>query len=92
MKNNILGNIKTFNGRFTVLSALRSSFKLKIFNCSHCHSSESTVHQGLKIEVFIPENCFITFHCGCVHYGTSYWFICNGEYSSNARLFFTIVE
>ena len=32
------------------------------------------------------------FHCGLVHYGTPYWFICNGEFSSNTRLLFPIVE
>ena len=32
------------------------------------------------------------FHCGLVHCGTPYWFICNGEYPSNIRLFFIIVE
>ena len=31
-------------------------------------------------------------HCGLVHCGTPSWFICNGEFSSNTRWFFTIVE
>ena len=86
------GNIETFHGRFNVLSALRSPFKLKIFNCSHHNSSESTVYQGSAIEVIIPDNYFIMFHCGLVHCGTPSWFICNGEYFSNTMLFFTIVE
>ena len=50
------------------------------------------MYQGSAIEVIIPENYFIMFHCGLVHCGTPSWFICNGEYSSNIRLFFTIVE
>ena len=65
---------------------------MKIFNCSHRHSIDSIVHQGSAIEVIIPENCFIIFHCGLVHCGTPSWFISNGEYSSNTKLFFTIVE
>ena len=85
-------NINTFNGSFSVLSALNSLLKLKSFNYSHRHFSESTVHQGLAIEVIILDNCFVIFHCGFVHCGTPSWFICNGEYSSNTRLFFTIVE
>ena len=71
---------------------MRSLFKLKIFNYSHLHSSESTVHQGSAIEVIIPENCFIMFHCELVHCGTLSWFICNSGYFSNTRLYFTIVE
>ena len=51
------GNIKMFHGRFNVFSDLISPFKLKIFNCSHRHSSESTVHQGSLLEVIIPDNC-----------------------------------
>ena len=50
------------------------------------------MHQGSAIEVIIPENCFIMFHCELVHCGTPHWYICNGEYSSNTRLFFSIVE
>ena len=71
---------------------MRSPIKLKIFNCSHRHSIASIVHQGSAIEVIIPENCFIMFHCGLVHCGTPSWYISNGEYSSNAKLFFTFVE
>ena len=44
------------------------------------------------IEVIIPENCFIIFHYGLVHCGTPSWFISRGEYPSNTRDFFTIVE
>ena len=70
------GNVKRFHGRFSVLKRL---------NFSHRHSTESTVHQDLAIEVIIPENCFIMVHCGLVHCGTPSWFICNGEFSSNTR-------
>ena len=65
-------NIKGFHGRFNVISALRSPINLKIFHCSHRHSIDSIVHQGSAIEVIIPENCFILFHCGLVHCGTPY--------------------
>ena len=85
-------NIKSFHGRFSVISALRSPIKLKIFNCAHRHSIDSIVHQGSSIEVIIPENSFIMFHCGLVHCGTPSWYISNGEYSSNTILFVTIVE
>ena len=85
-------SIKGFHGRFSVISALRSPIKLKIFNCSHRHSMNSIVHQGSAIEVNIPEFFFIMFHCGLVHCGTPSWYISNGEYFSNTILFFSIVE
>ena len=44
------------------------------------------------IEVIVPENCVIMFHCGLVHGGTASWFISRGEYSSNTRAFFIIIE
>ena len=63
------------HGRFRVISALRSPFKLKIFNYSHRHSIEFIVHQGSAIEVMISENFFIIFHCGLIHSETLSWFI-----------------
>ena len=63
-------NIDYFHRRFSVISALRSHFKLKIFNCSHRYHSGSAVRQSSMIEVVILENCFIMFHYGLVHYGT----------------------
>ena len=63
-------NIDYFHERFSVISALRSHFKLKIFNCLHHHHLESIEHEGSMIEVVIPENCFIMFNCGLVHCGT----------------------
>ena len=71
---------------------MRSPIKLKIYNCSHRHSIDSIVRQGSAIEVIIPENCFTMFHCRLVHCGIPSWYISNDEYSSNTRLFFTIVE
>ena len=62
-------NIEGFHGRFSVISALRSPLKLKIFNYSHRYSIESIVRQGSAIDVIIPENCFIIFHSGLVHCG-----------------------
>ena len=44
------------------------------------------------IEVIIPEDYFIMFHCGLVYCRTPSWFISRGDYSSNTRAFFTIVE
>ena len=57
-------NIKSFHGRFSVISALMIPIKLIIFSCTHRYSIESIVCQGLAIKVLIPENCFIMFHCG----------------------------
>ena len=34
-KNNTTSNVKDFHARFSVLSALRSPMKLKLWNCSH---------------------------------------------------------
>ena len=90
--NNHSSNIKSFHGVFSVISALRSHIKLKVFNYSRRPSIESIVRQALTIEVIIAENCFILIHCGLVLCGTPSWFICNGEFSSNTRLFFTIVK
>ena len=63
-------NIDYFHERFSVISTLRSHFKLKIFNCSHYHHLGSAVRQSSMIEVVILENCFIMFHYGIVHCGT----------------------
>ena len=51
--------INYFHGRFNVLSALGSPFKLKIFNCPHRHRSELSVNKGSPIENIIREHCFI---------------------------------
>lgn len=80
-------NIHYFNGRFNIISALRSPFKLIISNCSHRHRSELIVHRGSIVEVIIPENCFTMFHFGCVHCGIPSWFVSRGGYSSNTRAF-----
>ena len=39
------------------------------------------------VEVIIPVNCFILFHCGSLS-----WYIDKGEYHSNTRAFCYIVE
>ena len=57
-------NVKDFHARFSVLSALRSPIKLKLWNCSHRHHFEKIVHRGSMIEVIIPEDCFILFSYG----------------------------
>ena len=44
------------------------------------------------IEVVVQINCFIPFHYDLVHYDTPSWFIYKGEYFTNTRAFFTIVE
>ena len=77
-------NKSYFHGRFSVLSAFRSPFKLKI--------SKSIVHKGSMIEVIIPINCFIYFHCALVHCVTPSQFINKGEYHYNTRAFVIIVE
>ena len=81
-----------FHAKFSVLSALKSPIKLKLWNCSHLHYSEKIIHRGSMIEVIIPEDCFIMFSCGLVYCGTPSWFINRGEYGKNTRAFFTIVE
>ena len=90
--NNTTSNIKDFHVRFSVLSALRSPIKLKLWICSHRQYSDQTVHRRSMIDVIIPEDCFIMFNCSLVHYGTPSWFINRGEYSKNTRVFFTIIE
>ena len=37
---NLINNVKDFHARFSVLSALRSPIKLKLWNCSHRHHFE----------------------------------------------------
>ena len=59
-----------FHGRFSVISALLTPNKLRIFNCSHIHHCESIVHRGSMIDIIIPMNCFIPFHCALVHCGS----------------------
>ena len=44
------------------------------------------------IDIIIPKNCFILFHCALVHCGSLSWFIESGCYHPNTRSFFTIVE
>ena len=48
---NATNNVKYFHARFSVLSALRSPIKLKLWNCSHRHHFEKNVHRGSMIEV-----------------------------------------
>ena len=45
--------------------------KLVIFNYSHIHHCESVVHGGSIIDIIIPKNCVILFHCELVHCGSS---------------------
>ena len=59
-------NIEGFHGRFSVISALRSPFKLKIFNYSHRRFSNWS---------YDFREFFIIFHCGLIHSGTLSWFI-----------------
>ena len=56
--------INQFHGKFIVLSALRTSLKLKLFNFSHHHHSEITVHRGSMIDVIIPKDYLIIFYYG----------------------------
>ena len=87
-KTNSTNNVKAFHARFSVLSALRSPIKLKLWNCSHRHHFEKIVHRGSMIEVIIPEDCFILFSCGLVHCGTPLWFINRGEYGKKPQELF----
>ena len=54
--------VNTFHGRFSVLSALLTPIKLKVYNCSHRHHGVSKVNIWSMIEIIIPQNCFIVFH------------------------------
>ena len=44
------------------------------------------------IDVIVPINCLIPFHCALVPCGTPPWFIHKGEHHANTREFSTIVE
>ena len=59
--------VESLHGQFSVLSALLTPFKLKIYNYSHRHHCESVVHSGSIIDIVIPKNCFIVLHCALVH-------------------------
>ena len=45
--------IESFHGRISVLSALFTQSKLKIYNYLNWHYCESVVHSGLMIEIII---------------------------------------
>ena len=85
-------SIISFHGRFSVISELLTPIKLRIFNCSRRHHCESVFHSGSMINIIIPNNYFILFHCTLVHCGSPSWFIKSGSYHSNTRSFFTVVE
>ena len=57
--------------RFSVLSALLTSVKLRIYNCLHRHHCESVVHSGSMIDIIIPKYSFIVLHSALVRCGTS---------------------
>lgn len=48
--------------------------------------------KGSTIEVVVPINWFMIFHCAFAHCGTLFWCIDKGNYHSNARAFFIIVK
>ena len=54
-------SIISYHGKFSVISALLTPIKLKIFNCSHRHHCKSVVHRGSMINIVIPKNFFILF-------------------------------
>ena len=85
-------SIGSFHARFSVLSALLTSIKLRIHNCLHRHHCESVVHSGSMIDIVISNNSFIVLHSALVHCETPSWFIESGYYHTNTRLFFSIVE
>ena len=45
----------SFHTRFSVLSALLTPIKLRMYNCSHRHHCESVVHSGSMIDIIIPK-------------------------------------
>ena len=84
--------ITSFHGRFSVIIPLLTPIKLRIFNCSDRHHCEPVVLIGSMIDIIIPKNCFILFHCTLVHCGSPSWFIESSSYHPNTCSFFTIVE
>ena len=64
-------NHSTLHARFSVLSALLTSVKLRIYNCLHRHHCESVVHSGSMIDIIIPKYSFIVLHSALVRCGTS---------------------
>ena len=82
----------TFHGRFSVISTLLTPINLRIHNFLHRHHCESVVHRGSMIDIIIPTNCLILFHCALVHCGSLSWFIKSESYHPNTQLFFTIVK
>ena len=83
--------VESLHGQFSVLSALLTPFKLKIYNYSHRHHCESVVHSGSIIDIIIPKNCFIVLHCALVHWWTP-WFVQSKVYHTKTRPFFSIAE
>ena len=58
---NTTSSVNTFHGRLSVLNALLTPIKLKLYNCSHRYHGKAKVHSGSMIEIIIPQNCFILF-------------------------------
>ena len=81
-------SVNILYGRFSVLSTLLTPIKLNVYNCSHRYHGESKVHSGPMIEIIIPQNCLIVFHCVLVPCGTPSWYMKSGVYHQNKRLFF----
>ena len=54
-------SVNTFHGKLSVLNALLTPIKLKLYNCSHRYHGKAKVHSGSMIEIIIPQNCFIVF-------------------------------
>ena len=61
--------ITSFHGRFSVLSALMTLFKLKIYNYSHRHYCKSIICHDSMVNIVIPVNCFVILHSALVHCG-----------------------
>ena len=58
---NTTSSVNTFHGRLSVLNALLTPIKLKLYNCSHRYHGKAKLHSGSMIEIIIPQNCFIVF-------------------------------
>ena len=83
-------SIDSFHARFSVLSALLTPNKLRIYNYSHRHRCKSVVHSGSMIDITIPTKYFIVLHSALVHCGTPSWFVESGYYHTNTRSSFQL--
>ena len=77
---------------FSISGALMTPLKLKVYKYFHRNNCESIVHNGSTIEIIFLINFFILFHSVFVDCGIPSWYINKGDYHTNTRALFFIVE